>query len=129
MPIEPSLPATPSYNGSYYNSLYFAVLELDFDLKDNSLGLFNDALVIPLTEDYNPAKYNAPSTGLLMFNNSLMPGVNNPNCVSVSTLVKMSVHWDVMTTVPLLRAMGVLKVMLRMTARTQHHAILLQYYL
>jgi len=79
-------PATPSYNGSYHNSPYSAVSELDFDSKDDSLDLFNDdPLVIPPTEDYDPSKYDPPSsTGLLMFDDGFMSGVNNPNRVSVS---------------------------------------------
>jgi len=83
-PSSPHFPATPSYNGSYHNSPYSAVSELDFDSKDDSLGLLNDPLVIPPTEDYDPAKYDAPSAGLLMFDDSFMSGVNNPNRVSVS---------------------------------------------
>jgi hypothetical protein len=83
-PSSPHFPATPSYNGSYHNSPYSAVSELDFDSKDDSLGLMNDPLVIPPTEEYDPAKYDAPSTGLLMFDNNFMTGVNNSNRVSVS---------------------------------------------
>lgn len=85
-PSSPHFPATPSYNGSYHNSPYSAVSELDFDSKDDSLGLFNnDPLVIPPTEDYDPSKYDAPSsTGLLMFDDHFMSGVNDHNRVSVS---------------------------------------------
>jgi len=85
-PSSPHFPATPSYNGSYHNSPYSAVSELDFDSKDDSLGLFNnDPLVIPPTEDYDPAKYDPPSsTGLLMFDDGFMSGVNDHNRVSVS---------------------------------------------
>ena len=83
-PSSPHFPATPSYNGSYHNSPYSAVSELDFDSKDDNLGLLNDPLVIPPTEDYDPAKYDPPSTGLLMFDDNFMTGVNNPNRVSVS---------------------------------------------
>jgi len=50
----PHFPATPSYNGSYHNSPYSAVPELVFDSKYDSLG---GLLVIPPTEDYDPAKY------------------------------------------------------------------------
>jgi hypothetical protein len=85
-PSSPHFPATPSYSGSYHNSPYSQVSELDFDSKDDSLGLFdNDPLVIPPTEDYDPSKYDAPSsTGLLMFDDGFMSGVNNSNRVSVS---------------------------------------------
>ena len=85
-PSSPHFPATPSYSGSYHNSPYSQVSELDFDSKDD-LGLFdNDPLVIPPEEDYDPSKYDAPSSngGLLMFNESFMSGVNNSNRVSVS---------------------------------------------
>jgi hypothetical protein len=84
-PSSPHFPATPSYNGSYHNSPYSSVSELDFE-KDDSLGLFNnDPLVIPPTEDYDPSKYDPPSsTGLLMFDDGFMSGVNDHNRVSVS---------------------------------------------
>jgi hypothetical protein len=82
-PSSPHFPATPSYH-----SPYSQVSELDFDSnsKDDSLGLFDsDPLVIPPTEDYDPSKYDAPSsTGLLMFDDGFMSGVNNSNRVSVS---------------------------------------------
>lgn len=85
-PSSPHFPATPSYNGSYHNSPYSTVSELDFDSKDDSLGLFDsDPLAVPPTEDYDPSKYDAPSsTGLLMFDDNFISGVNNSNRVSVS---------------------------------------------
>ncbi|KAF8492580.1 hypothetical protein F5888DRAFT_1806714 [Russula emetica] len=85
-PSSPHFPATPSYSGSYHNSPYSAVSELDFDSKDDGLGLFDsDPLAIPPREDYDPSKYDPPSsTGLLMFDDGFMSGVNNSNRVSVS---------------------------------------------
>ncbi|KAI9464305.1 hypothetical protein F5148DRAFT_185001 [Russula earlei] len=93
-PSSPHFPATPSYNGSYHNSPYSAVSELDFDSKDDSLGLFdNDPLAIPTTEDYDPSKYDPPaSTGLLMFDDDFMSGVNNLNRVSVSVTPADDAH-------------------------------------
>ena len=93
-PSSPHFPATPSYSGSYHNSPYSQVSELDFDSKDDSLGLFdNDPLVIPPTEDYDPSKYDAPSsTGLLMFDDGFMSGVNNSNRVSVSVTPAEDAH-------------------------------------
>ncbi|KAI0267820.1 hypothetical protein BC834DRAFT_870053 [Gloeopeniophorella convolvens] len=84
---SPHFPATPSYNGSYQNSPYSAASELDFDSKDDSLGIFdsNDPLVIPPRDDYDPSKYDVPtSSGLLTFDDSFMSGANNSNRVSVS---------------------------------------------
>ncbi|KAI9439688.1 hypothetical protein H4582DRAFT_1541289 [Lactarius indigo] len=84
-PSSPHYPATPSYNGSYHNSPYSAVSELDFDSKDDSLALFdNDPLAISPRDD--PSEYDAPtsSAGLLMFDDDFMSGVNNSNRVSVS---------------------------------------------
>ena len=93
-PSSPHFPGTPSYNGSYHNSPYSQVSELDFDSKDDSLGLFdNDPLVIPPEEDYNPSKYDAPSsTGLLTFEDAFMSGVNNSNRVSVSVTPADDAH-------------------------------------
>jgi hypothetical protein len=70
------------------------VLELDFDSKDDSLGLFdNDPLAIPPSEDYNLSKYDPPSsTGLLMFDDGFMSGVNNSNCVSISVTPADDAH-------------------------------------
>ena len=92
-PSSPHFPATPSYSGSYHNSPYSAVSELDFDSKDDSLGLFdNDPLAIPPREDYDPSKYDGPSTGLLMFEHGFMSGVNNSNRVSVSVTPADDAH-------------------------------------
>jgi len=85
-PSSPHYPATPSYNGSYHNSPYSAVSELDFDTNDENLGLFdNDPLALPPRDDYDPSKYDAPtSSGLLMFEENFMSGVDGSNRVSVS---------------------------------------------
>jgi hypothetical protein len=87
-PSSPHFPGTPSYNGSYHNSPFSAVSELDFDSKEDSLGLFDsDPLAVPPgDEDYNPSKYDAPSStgGLLMFDDGFMSGVNNPSHVAVT---------------------------------------------
>jgi hypothetical protein len=92
-PSSPHFPGTPSYNGSYHNSPYSAVSELDFDSKDDSLGLFDSDLAIPPREDYDPSKYDAPaSTGLLMFEDAFMSGVNNSNRVSVSVTPADDAH-------------------------------------
>jgi hypothetical protein len=93
-PSSPHFPATPSYSGSYHNSPYSQVSELDFDSKDDSLGLFdNDPLAIPPSEDYDPSKYDPPSsTGLLMFDDGFMSGVNNSNRVSVSVTPADDAH-------------------------------------
>ncbi len=93
-PSSPHFPATPSYNGSYHNSPYSAVSELDFDSRDDSLGLFDsDPLAIPPREDYDPSKYDPPaSTGLLMFDDGFMSGVNNSNRVSVSVTPADDAH-------------------------------------
>ncbi|KAH9976476.1 hypothetical protein BJV74DRAFT_781811, partial [Russula compacta] len=93
-PSSPHLPPTPSYNGSYHNSPYSAVSDLDFDSKDDSLGIFDsDPLAISPREDYDPAKYDAPSdTGLLMFDDRFMSGVNNSNRVSVSVTPADDAH-------------------------------------
>ncbi|KAI0052336.1 hypothetical protein FA95DRAFT_1385844 [Auriscalpium vulgare] len=76
---SPRFPATPSYNGSYQNSPYSVVSELDFDSKHDALGLFDaDPLVVPATEDYDPNSYDPPaSAGLLMFDGAFMSGVSN----------------------------------------------------
>jgi hypothetical protein len=93
-PSSPHFPATPSYSGSYHNSPYSQVSELDFDSKDDSLGLFDsDPLAISPREDYDPSKYDAPSsTGLLMFDDGFMSGVNNSNRVSVSVTPADDAH-------------------------------------
>lgn len=95
-PSSPHFPGTPSYNGSYHNSPYSQVSELDFDSKDESLGLFDsdlDPLAIPPREDYDPSKYDPPSsTGLLMFDDGFMSGVNNSNRVSVSVTPADDAH-------------------------------------
>lgn len=92
-PSSPHYPATPSYNGSYQNSPYSAVSELDFEAQDDSLGLDNDPLVVPPGEDYDPSKYDAPSsTGLLVFDDSFMSGVNDSNRVSVSVTPADDAH-------------------------------------
>ncbi|KAH9053655.1 hypothetical protein EDB87DRAFT_203262 [Lactarius vividus] len=84
LPPSPHYPATPSYNGSYPNSPYSAVSELDFDSKDDSLALFdNGPLAISSRDD--PSEYNAPTSGgLLMFDDGFMSGINDSNRVSVS---------------------------------------------
>jgi len=92
-PSSPHFPATPSYNGSYHNSPYSAVSELDS--KDDSFALFdnNDLLAIPSREDYDPSKYDPPSsTGLLMFDDGFMSGVNDLNRVSVSVTPADDAH-------------------------------------
>ena len=93
-PSSPHFPATPSYSGSYHNSPYSVVSDLDFDSKDESLGLFDsDPLAIPPREDYDPSKYDAPSsTGLLMFDDGFMSGVNTSNRVSVSVTPADNAH-------------------------------------
>ena len=85
-PSSPHYPATPSYNGSFQNSPYSAVSELDFDSNDDSGGLFdNDPLAIPLRDDQDPSDYDVPSSsGLLMFDENFMSGVDGSNRVSVS---------------------------------------------
>ncbi|THH17909.1 hypothetical protein EW146_g3007 [Bondarzewia mesenterica] len=82
---SPHFPPTPSYAGSYQNSPYSGVSELDFDSKEDSLGLFNSDPLVISREDYDPTAYDAPSSsGLLIFDETFMSGVGNSSHVSVS---------------------------------------------
>lgn len=83
-PSSPHYPPTPSYNGgSFQNSPYSAVSELDFDSNDDSLAIYDsDPLAIP---EQDPSEYGEPTpAGLLMFDDNFMSGVNGSNRVSVS---------------------------------------------
>jgi hypothetical protein len=94
-PSSPHFPATPSYNGSYQNSPYSAVSDLDFEAQDDSLGIDSDPLVVPPDEEYDPSEYEtAPSSGLLMFNDSFMSGVNDPNRVALSVTPADDRYYD-----------------------------------
>ena len=81
-PSSPHFPPTPSYAGSYQNSPYSGVSELDFgDGKDDALGFFNDddPLAVDPADDYDPAAYDAPaSSGLLIFHDDFMAAADNP---------------------------------------------------
>ncbi|KAI0248881.1 hypothetical protein BJV78DRAFT_744203 [Lactifluus subvellereus] len=89
--LSPHHPAFDSFD-LRSSSPHFA--ELDFEAQDDSLGLDNDPLVVPPGEDYDPSKYDAPSssTGLLVFDDSFMSGVNDSNRVSVSVTPADDAH-------------------------------------
>ncbi|KAI0058748.1 hypothetical protein BV25DRAFT_1774109, partial [Artomyces pyxidatus] len=73
---SPQFPATPSYNGSYQNSPYSGTSELDFDSKQDALGLFDNDPLVVAQDDYDPSAYDPPaSSGLLMFDGDFMSGV------------------------------------------------------
>ncbi|KAH9970591.1 hypothetical protein BGW80DRAFT_559395 [Lactifluus volemus] len=73
-PSSPHFAHTPSYNASYQNP-YYVESELDFESKDDILGL-SDPLLIPPDDEYDPSKYDAPfSTNLMLFED-FMSGSN-----------------------------------------------------